>query len=108
MCAGFRQCGSDAGVAGGAPWDVPMELRCALDDDLSAWSEDPEYIFNVSWYRAIPYDPARPFVDVDGRWSMLLSMDGCNATTRELPCAAGGQLGLWRSPADGVNAAIHH
>ena len=29
----------------------------------------------------------------------LLSMDGCNTTTRKLPCEAGGELVMWRSPA---------
>jgi hypothetical protein len=104
VCAGFRQCGSDKGVAGGNDWDVPMELRCAGDAELTQWSEEPEYIFNVSWcvesavshlhvttphhlqhtptrthrrrsaptpcslprWRAIPYDPARPWREADG------------------------------------------
>ncbi|KAL1498447.1 hypothetical protein AB1Y20_013772 [Prymnesium parvum] len=96
VCAGFRQCASTRGVAGGAPWDVPLELRCA--SDLSSWNDaSPEYLFNVSWYRPLPYDPARPWLDTDGNWYLLLSMDGCNATTRALPCAAGGQVVLWRS-----------
>ena len=101
VCAGFRQCSSVKGVDGMNPWDVPLEMRCALDDNLNAtdWSESPEYLFNVSFYRAIPYDPARPWREADGNWYQLLSMDGCNATTRELPCEAGGQLGMWRSPA---------
>ena len=47
----------------------------------------------------MPYDPARPWQDKDGMWYQLLSLDGCNATTRALPCEAGGQLGMWRSPA---------
>ena len=29
---------------------------------------------------------------------MEISVDGCNATTRKAPCAAGGQLDLWTSP----------
>ena len=49
VCAGFRQCGSKKGVAGGADWDVPLELRCALDDNLTIWSSEPDYLFNVSW-----------------------------------------------------------
>ena len=81
------------------PWDVPLELRCASDDALSNWSTSPDYLFNVSWYRPIPYDPARPWQDKDGMWYQLLSMDGCNATTRALPCEAGGQLQMWKSPA---------
>lgn len=101
VCAGFRQCGSDKGVAGGAAWDVPLELRCAKDDNLTSWAGlgEIDYLFNVSWYRPIPYDPARPWQDHDGNWYVLLSMDACNATTRALPCASGGQLGMWRSPA---------
>ena len=48
VCAGFRQCGSSEGVAGGQAWDVPLELRCAVDDDLSAFDDaSPEYLFNV-------------------------------------------------------------
>ena len=59
VCAGFRQCGSDAGVAGGNAWDVPLELRCALDDDLSSFDDvNIEYIFNVSFWRAVPRGPA--------------------------------------------------
>ena len=61
--------------------------------------KDPDYLFNVSCYRPIPYDPARPWREADGNWYQLLSMDGCNATTRKTPCDAGGQLGMWRSPA---------
>eukprot|EP00746_Dinoflagellata_sp_MGD_P011342 gnl/MRDRNA2_/MRDRNA2_123742_c0_seq1.p1 gnl/MRDRNA2_/MRDRNA2_123742_c0~~gnl/MRDRNA2_/MRDRNA2_123742_c0_seq1.p1 ORF type:complete len:551 (+),score=93.20 gnl/MRDRNA2_/MRDRNA2_123742_c0_seq1:62-1714(+) len=99
VCAGFRQCGSSKGVDGGHPWDVPLELRCALDDDLTAWSEEPDYLFNVTWYRGIPYDPARPWREADGYWYVLLSMDACNATTQKLPCEAGGQLHMWRSAA---------
>ena len=38
VCAGFRQCGSKKGVAGMAPWDVPLELRCAMDDQLSKYA----------------------------------------------------------------------
>ncbi len=100
VCAGFRQCGSAKGVTGGAPWDVPLELRCATDNEhLSSWTTSPDYLFNVSWYRAIPYDPARPWRESDGNWYQLLSMDGCNSTTRKLPCEAGGQLVMWKSPA---------
>eukprot|EP00658_Telonema_sp_P-2_P025722 TRINITY_DN20361_c0_g1_i1.p1 TRINITY_DN20361_c0_g1~~TRINITY_DN20361_c0_g1_i1.p1 ORF type:complete len:447 (-),score=91.10 TRINITY_DN20361_c0_g1_i1:287-1627(-) len=99
VCAGFRQCGSTKGVDGGAAWDVPLELRCANDSALTGWSESPEYLFNVSWWRPIPYDPARPWVDTDGKWYVMLSMDGCNTTTKQLPCHEGGQLMMWSSPA---------
>eukprot|EP00729_Bicosta_minor_P013435 gene13435-8674_t len=61
VCAGFRQCGSAKGVAGMANWDVPLELR----------STSPDYMFNVSWWRPIPYDPARPWKDTDGNWRCL-------------------------------------
>jgi hypothetical protein len=110
VCAGFRQCGSSKGVAGGAPWDVPLELRCALNNNLSVWNdESPEYLFNVSFWRAIPYDPARPWREADGQWYVLLSMDGCNETTRALPCHAGGMLSMWTSPAlRGSKAAWKH
>ena len=85
-------------LTGGAPWDVPLELRCAVDANLTAWSTEPEYLFNVSWWRAIPYDPARPWRDTDGNWYVLLSMDGCNTTTKKLPCHEGGQLMMFSSP----------
>ena len=101
VCAGFRQCGSSQGVAGGKPWDVPLELRCALDDDLKSWNDaSPEYLFNVSFWRGIPYDPARPWREANGNWYQLLSMDGCNVTgLQNLPCHKGGMLGMWTSPA---------
>ena len=35
---------------------------------------------------------------VCGRY-VLLSMDGCNSTSRSLPCHDGGMLGMWTSPA---------
>lgn len=106
VCAGFRQCSSTKGVDGlPHPWDVPLELRCALDNDLSNWTSDPssslfDYLFNVSFWRAVPYDPARPWQE-DGTWYQLLSLDGCNASgfTHYQPCPAGGQLGMWKSPA---------
>ena len=104
VCAGFRQCGSNKGVAGSAHgWDVPLELRCALNDELTEWANttaDIDYLFNVSWWRPIPYDPARPWQEQDGTWYQLLSMDGCNTTAApKLPCEAGGQLVMWKSPA---------
>jgi len=108
VCAGFRQCGSNKGVAGSANgWDVPLELRCALNDELTEWANvtaDIDYLFNVSWWRPIPYDPARPWQEpADGNWYQLLSMDGCNTTAAapapKLPCEAGGQLVMWKSPA---------
>ena len=61
-CAGFRQCNSLSGLTGlnphAQPWDAPLELRCAENDNLTEWSA-PEYIFPVYYYRALPYDPVR-------------------------------------------------
>lgn len=73
VCAGFRQCGSSKGVnhssADVHPWDVPLELRCASDANLTKWNDaSPEYLFNVSFWRGIPYDPARPWKEADGNW----------------------------------------
>ena len=101
ICAGFRQCSSKKGVEGMPhPWDVPLELRCALDDQLTSWSTDPEYLFNVSFWRPVPYDPARPWRESDGMWYQLLSLDACNKTDTHgrQHCDAGGQLGMWKSP----------
>jgi len=67
VCAGFRQCGSSKGVAGGQAWDVPLELRCAENDNLTLWS-DPIWLYDVFFYRALPYDPIRPWKDSDGMW----------------------------------------
>ena len=100
VCAGFRQCGSRRGVnkPGAKPWDVPLELRCALDDDLTQFEANQsrfDFLFNVSFWRPIPYDPARPWVEeADQHWYQLLSMDACNATNateRAHGCPAGGQ-----------------
>eukprot|EP00656_Telonema_subtile_P006023 TRINITY_DN12768_c0_g2_i1.p1 TRINITY_DN12768_c0_g2~~TRINITY_DN12768_c0_g2_i1.p1 ORF type:complete len:507 (+),score=67.93 TRINITY_DN12768_c0_g2_i1:174-1694(+) len=100
-CAGFRQCGSDKGATGLNPqaqaWDVPMELRCASDQNMTVWG-DPIWIYPAYYYRALPYDPVRPWKDTDGLWYSSWSTDGCNATTKKVPCAAGGQLELLVSP----------
>jgi hypothetical protein len=41
VCAGYRQCGSSHGTTGlnpkAQPQDVPMELRCAKDENLTQW-----------------------------------------------------------------------
>ena len=80
-------------------WDGPMELRCANDSsgNLSGWGPS-EYMFPVYYYRALPYDPPRPWQDFDGKWYLAVSTDGCNSTTRSKPCKAGGRLDLWTSP----------
>ena len=100
-CAGFRQCSSSNGTTGLNPaahsWDVPMELRCAENDKLTNWSA-PIWIYPVYFYRALPYDPVRPWKDYDGKWYSAWSTDGCNSTTRKVPCAAGGQLEILTSP----------
>ena len=40
-CAGLRQCGSSEGTTGLNPaaqtWDVPMEIRCATNENLTTW-----------------------------------------------------------------------
>ena len=51
----------------------------------------------TTYYRPLPYDPVRPWVE-NGTWYSALSTDGCNATTRKRPCAAGGRLDLWSAP----------
>eukprot|EP00041_Stephanoeca_diplocostata_P037996 m.1466875 g.1466875 ORF g.1466875 m.1466875 type:complete len:661 (+) comp25138_c0_seq20:3388-5370(+) len=100
-CAGFRQCGSSKGTTGLNPsahaWDVPMEIRCAENANLTQWS-GPIWLYPVYYYRALPYDPVRPWKDFDGKWYSAWSTDGCNATTKAVPCAAGGQLELLTSP----------
>ena len=97
-CAGFRQCSSSSGTTGLNPaahaWDVPMELRCARDEDRVTNFSDPIWMYPVYFYRALPYDPVRPWKDRDGKWYSAYSTDGCNATTKQVPCAAGGQLEL--------------
>lgn len=94
-CAGFRQCGSITGLKGHNKWDVPLEIRCAKNDNLTEWG-DPEYLFPVYFNRGLPYDPTRPWKDTDGNWYATISMDGCNATSRN--CPAGGDLRMWKSP----------
>lgn len=100
-CAGFRQCGSSKGTTGlnpaAHPWDVPMEIRCAQNSNLTIWS-NPIWLYPVYYYRALPYDPVRPWKDFDGKWYSSWSTDGCNSTTKKVPCAAGGQLELLTSP----------
>ena len=75
-----------------------MEVRCTTKDDqfLSTWF-GPDFLFNISYYRAIPYDPARPWKEA-GMWYMMLSTDACNGTTHSIPCDAGGSIELYSSP----------
>ena len=97
-CAGFRQCGSSKGTTELNPsansWDVPMEMRCSLNDiTMSNWT-NPIWMYPVYYYRALPYDPVRPWQDYDGLYYSAFSTDGCNDTTKQVPCAEGGQLEL--------------
>jgi hypothetical protein len=78
-CAGFRQCGSTHGVAGGQAWDVPLELRCATNDQLTEWGPS-KWLYDVFFWRQLPYDPIRPWRDVDGLWYSGVSLDACNST----------------------------
>ena len=90
-------------------WDVPMELRCATDANMTTWGE-PIWIHDVYYNRWLPYDPPRPWKDTDGKWYSSISTDGCNGTNqwgptpaanlRKLPCKPGGQLELLVSDGD--------
>ena len=92
ICAGLRG-SSEAG----RPWDAPLVLRCASDAAATTWGA-PVPLFDVSYYRMLPYDPFQPFVDDDGQWYVGVAVDGCNSTTRAVPCGAGGQVDLWAAP----------
>ena len=37
----------------------------------------------------------RPWIDTNGKWYATIATDGCNATTKKVPCAKGGQADLW-------------
>ena len=65
-----------------------MELRCANDTsgNLSGWGPS-EYLFPVYYYRALPYDPPRPWKDWNGKWYLAISTDGCNATSPPVPAS---------------------
>ena len=95
-CAGFRQCGSSKGTTELNPsahsWDVPMEMRCSLNGETMTNWTNPIWMYQVYYYRALPYDPVRPWKDYDGLYYSAFSTDACNATTKQVPCAGGGQL----------------
>ena len=84
-------------------WDVPMELRCAKNENLTEWG-DPIWSYPVYYNRWLPYDPPRPWKDTDGMWYSSFSSDGCNGTNQwgptpadnlnKAPCKPGGQLEL--------------
>ena len=56
------------------------------------------YLYDVFFYRALPYDPVRPWKGTDGQWYSTIAVDACN-TTKHHGCAAGSRNELWRSPA---------
>ena len=92
-CAGFKQCGNQ-GVNGST--GNPIELRCALNDNLTAWGP-PEFIYEFYFNRALPFDPVRPWKDTDGQWYATISADSCNAT--QGGCPLGGREYMFTSPA---------
>lgn len=92
-CAGFKQC-SNQGVNGSL--GNPIELRCALNDNLTAWGP-PEYIYEFFFDRALPFDPVRPWKDSDGQWYATISADACNSTKGG--CPLGGREYMFTSPA---------
>ena len=92
-CAGFKQCGNH-GVNGSTA--NPIELRCALNDALTAWGP-PAFIYSFSFNRGLPFDPVRPWKDADGQWYATISADACNATSGG--CPLGGREYLYSSPA---------
>lgn len=52
----------------GVVWtQVPMEIRCAQNENMTVWS-DPIWLYPVYYYRGLPYDPVRPWKDFDGKW----------------------------------------
>ena len=76
----------------------PLALRCATNAAATEWGEY-EPMIPVVYYRGLPYDPFRPFRDHDGLWYAGIAGDACNGTTDAVPCAAGGAISIWSSPA---------
>jgi hypothetical protein len=96
-CAGFRECGGQ--LPNRSNTQVPLELRCATDANAAVALNNfsgPEYLFMFTFNRNLPYDPVRPWKDSDGLWYATISADACNST---VPCAGGGALYLYSSPA---------
>jgi hypothetical protein len=96
-CAGFRECGGS--WPGRENTQVPLELRCAMNSSASINLNNfstPEYIFWFYFNRNLPYDPVRPWIDIDNKWYATISADSCNST---VPCSGGGALYLYTSPA---------
>jgi hypothetical protein len=76
----------------------PLALRCATNAAATEWG-GYEPMFPVVYYRGLPYDPFRPFRDHNGLWYAGIAGDACNGTTDAVPCAAGGAISIWSSPA---------
>lgn len=95
VCAGLRQCIGNWPNMSGNLNAVPLELRCAVNADLSVWS-GPEYMLWFYYNRSIPYDPPRPWRGTDGTWYTAISADACNSTG--YTCDGGGRAYLYSSP----------
>ena len=96
VCAGMK---GTKPIPGAKSWDTPLVLRCSVDGiNATQWGPE-EPLFDVRFYRFLPYDPFRPFQDEDGLYYVGIALDGCNGTTKASPCGAGGQVDLWSSPA---------
>ena len=95
ICAGLR-CDACAPPPGGKPLcplgkdntsacqQPPLALRCATNAAATEWSEVYEPLFPVEYYRGLPYDPFRPFMDTDGMWlvamlPLVVAAPGCAA-----------------------------
>ena len=68
------------------------KMRCSLNGETMTNWTNPIWMYPVYYYRALPYDPVRPWKDYDGLYYSAFSTDACNATTKKVPCAGGGQL----------------
>ena len=92
-CAGFRQCLSDQGTiehnANAKTWDVPLEVRCALNSELTEWGP-PQMLFDHYYFRPLPLDPVRPWKDSDGKWYVAISVDGCASEAPAFFCVVAG------------------
>ena len=75
---------------------VPLFITSATDETLTKW-EGHHYPFNPSEYRGMAFDP-QAWRDVDGKVYIAVATDGCNSTTRKMPCVDGSAIFLWRAP----------
>lgn len=96
LITGGRNTSSVSSVSSVSPTlHFPPHVQCML---TTCGCIDDVITFFRYYYRALPYDPVRPWKDFDGKWYSAYSTDGCNATTKKVPCAAGGQLEILTSP----------